>query len=271
VDAVIPAWALDAEAAERNRVAARWPHEVPRDWAFDSDGAGVRVCIVDSGVAAGHERVGGVARAVVPVEREDGAYEVADDDEGDVSGHGTACAGIIRSLAPACEITSVRVLGPDLGGSGGTLLAGLSWAVEEGFDVINLSLSTRKRALASELHEIVDRAYFRGSLVVACAHNLPVESFPWRCASVLSVAGHPGADPFEVHYNATPPVEFYARGVDVEVAWGAQGTIRATGNSFAAPHITGLCARILGARPGLTPFQVKSLLYLTARNVQATA
>ena len=271
MDDAIPAWALDAEAAERNRVPGRWPHPVPREWAFGSDGTGVRVCVVDSGVAAEHERVGGVARAVVPVARGDGEYEIVDDAEGDASGHGTACAGIIRSLAPGCEITSVRVLGPDLGGTGPTLLAGLSWAVDEGFDVINLSLSTRKRALAADLHEIVDRAYFRGALVVACAHNLPVESFPWRYAAVISVAGHPGEDPFEIHYNATPPVEFFARGVDVEVAWGPDGTIRATGNSFAAPHVAGLCARILGSRPGLTPFQVKSLLYLTARNVEAVA
>jgi subtilisin family serine protease len=244
---------------------------VPPDWAYGSDGAGVRVCIVDSGIAASHELVGTVAHAVVPIEREDGEHEIVEDGQGDVSGHGTACAGIIRSLAPACEITSVRVLGPDLGGSAGTLMSGLEWAVDQGFDIINLSLSTRKRALAADLHELVDRAYFGGTLVVACAHNLPVESFPWRYASVLSVAGHAGADPYEVHYNAAPPVEFYARGVDVEVAWGAQGTIRATGNSFAAPHLTGLCARIRGAQPGLTPFQVKNVLYLTARNVQAAA
>ena len=32
-------------------------------------------------------------------------------------GHGTACAGIIRSLAPDAELVSVRVLGTDLRGS----------------------------------------------------------------------------------------------------------------------------------------------------------
>jgi subtilisin len=84
---------------------------------------------------------------------------------------------------------------------------------------------------------------------------------------VLSVAGHAGSDPFEVHTNAEPPVEFFARGVDVEVAWG-DGTLKATGNSFAAPHLSGLCARILARHPGLPVHQVKSLLYLTATNVR---
>ncbi len=58
--------------------------------------------------------------------------------------------------------------------------------------------------------------------------------------------------------------------MDVEVAWTGGGRMVATGNSFAAPHLTGICARILGAHPGLTPFQVKHLLYLTATNVEAT-
>jgi subtilisin len=272
VGSEIPAWALDAEAAEGNRLATAWPHHVTREWAWGgSDGSGVRVCIVDSGIDGHHPHVGGIERAVVPVEGEDGEPLIAEDEAGDVSGHGTACAGIVRELAPGASITSVRVLGPDLAGTATDLLAGLSWAVEQRFDVVSLSLSTRKRSIVPELYHLADEAYFNGTLLVACAHNLPVESFPWRFASVLSVAGHAGRDPFEIHCNATPPVEFYARGVDLEVAWSGGGTITATGNSFATPHVAAVCARIVGAHSGLTPFQVKHLLYLTATNVEAGA
>jgi len=267
----IPAWALDADAAERNRLATAWPHRVTREWAWGgSDGSGTRVCVVDSGIDADHPLVQGVERAVVPIEGADGELELVEDEAGDVSGHGTACAGIIKSLAPGCAITSVRVLGPDLGGAAADLVAGLAWAVEQRFDVISLSLSTRKRAIVPDLHALADDAYFGGSLLIACAHNLPVESYPWRFSSVFSVAGHAGRDPFEIHCNAQPPVEFYARGVDVEVAWSGGSTITATGNSFATPHLAGVCARIRGAHPGLTPYQVKHLLHLTATNVEVT-
>ena len=85
------------------------------------------------------------------------------------------------------------------------------------------------------------------------------------------LAGHAGRDPFEIHCNATPPVEFYARGVDVEVAWSGGTTITATGNSFATPHLAAVCPRIRGAHAGLSPFQVKQLLYLTATNVEVAA
>jgi subtilisin len=44
------------------------------------------------------------------------------------------------------------------------------------------------------------------------------------------------------------------------VGWLGGGTIRATGNSFAAPHIAGVIARILGKHPELTPFQMKTVL-----------
>ena len=62
-------------------------------------------------------------------------------------------------------------------------------------------------------------------------------------------------------------MEFFARGVDVEVGWIGGGTIRATGNSFATPCIAGIAALILGKHPRLTPFQLKTVLYLISTNV----
>jgi subtilisin family serine protease len=53
----------------------------------------------------------------------------------------------------------------------------------------------------------------------------------------------------------------------VEVAWTGGAHIRCTGNSFATPHMSGLCALVLGKHPDLTPFQLKSVLYLTSSNV----
>jgi subtilisin family serine protease len=147
------------------------------------------------------------------------------------------------------------------------LLAGLRWAIEQGFDLVNMSLSTTKRRFATELHELADAAYFRRMTIVASAHNMPVESYPWRFSSVVSVASHDDDDPFVFYANPAPPVEFFARGVDVPVAWLAGESIRATGNSFATPHMTGICALIRAKHPELTPVQLKNVLYLTASNV----
>jgi subtilisin family serine protease len=246
-----------------------WPGEVTREWAWGgATGAGIRVCVLDSGIELDHPLVGPVQRSVAA--RKDGdAVVVEDDADGDLCGHGTACAGIIRSLAPDCELVSVRVLGAGYTGSAGAMLAGLEWAIEQGFDVVNMSLSTTKKQYVDRLHELADIAYFKRTMLVASAHNMPVESFPWRFASVISVGSHELDDPRAFYANPSPPVEFFARGLNLDIAWLGGQTIRATGNSFATPHIAGICALILAKHPELTPFQLKSVLHLTAANVHA--
>ena len=264
----LPAWSLPNDAVDRISLPSTWPERVTRDWAWgDSTGRGARVCILDSGVEAGHPLVGGLEEAVTISVGENDEVLVEEDTEGDVSGHGTACASIVRALAPDCAISSVRVLGANFTGSGGVLLAGLRHAVEQGYDVINMSLSTTKKPFAAVLHELADSAYFRRTVLVASAHNMPVESYPWRFSSVISVGSHEDESPFTVFYNPNPPVEFFGRGVNVDVAWLGGRTIRVSGNSFATPHLSGICALILAKHPELTPFQVKSVLYLTSSNV----
>ncbi len=267
----LPAWSLPRDAVDRIAIPLEWPDRVNRDWALGgSTGKGASVCIIDSGVEPDHPLVGEVDGAVAVTVAEDGELVVEDDEEGDLCGHGTACAGIVRALAPECSLLSVRVLGAGFTGSGPALLGGLKWAVEQGFDVVNMSLSTTKRQFAETLHEIADRAYFGKTMLVASAHNLPVESYPWRFASVISVGSHESPEGLDFFYNPTPPVEFFARGVNVDVAWLGGGQIRVSGNSFATPHISAICTLILSKHPELTPFQLKSVLYLVATNVGGT-
>jgi subtilisin len=267
-DPSLPAWSLPAGSADRIAIGVEWPERVTREWAWGgSTGEGVRVCILDSGIEPNHPLVGEIAGSVAGVKTESGEISFTDDAEGDLCGHGTACAGIVRSLAPKAGIFSVRVLGDGFKGSGPVLLGGLRWAIEQGFDVINMSLSTTRRQFAELLHELADSAYFRRTVLVASAHNMPVESYPWRFSSVISVGSHEEPGPLTYFYNPSPPVEFFARGVGVEIAWLGGGTIRSSGNSFATPHVAAICALVLAKHPELTPFQLKSVLYLTADNV----
>ncbi|MGO9823432.1 MAG: S8 family peptidase [Solirubrobacteraceae bacterium] len=269
-DEELPAWSLDRDEVRAEPQRSDWPLEDPRGWAWGgASGAGVRVCIVDSGVDASHPMVGPVQGAVAVAQDANGELTVAQDPEGDLFGHGTACAAIVRKLAPDCEIHSVRVLGGELTGTGPILLHGLSWAIDQRFEVINLSLSTTKSKFAPELRDLADRAYYRGTVLVASAHNMPVESYPWRFSSVLSVGSHAGNDPFEFYVNPDPPVEFVAPGVDLELAWLEGGTIRATGNSFATPYMAGLAALVLSKHPSMTPFELKTALRAASNNVRS--
>jgi subtilisin len=267
---VKPAWSWQFTPGHLRPVdATAVPFPVTRQWAWaDSTGQGVKVAVVDSGIDPDHPTVGRVAGGVAfdhdPTAP--GGVRVTEGQHADLFGHGTACAGIIRRLAPDAELYSVRVLGQRLTGKGLVFAAGVRWAIEHGMQVVNLSLSTGKREYFALFHELADLAYFRGVMLVGAVNNVPAPSYPSQYASVFSVAANPHTDPFAITYNPAPPVEFGAPGIDLEVAWLDGRTVTATGNSFAAPHVAGLIARILAKHPGLTPFEVKTILRACATN-----
>src|SRR4051812_7531960 len=200
----------------------------------------------------------------VEVDPEGEAVVVEDPEGGDVVGHGTACAGIIHAIAPGAALVSIRVLGADNRGKGRAVEAAVGWAIDAGIEVVNLSLSSRSEALFGVFHDLADRAYFANTVLVCAANNVPGPSYPSLFAAVVSVAAHDVPDPDVWFYNPAPPVEFGAYGVDVDVAWRGGGRIRATGNSFAAPHLAGQAARLRSRYPSATPFEIKALLAATA-------
>ncbi len=270
----LPAWSEPFAADQRDALARVAPFGFfDREAAWGGcDGSGVTVAVIDSGVEASHPDLGGKVVRSVKV-----AFDAADEptiiDEAeatDVVGHGTACAGIIHSLAPAADIVSIRVLGSDNRGKGTLFAAGLEWAIDQGVSVANLSLSSRSESLFSAFHMLADQAYFANVLLVSAANNVAGPSYPSLFAAVVSVAAHDFADPFTYFYNPHPPVEFGALGVDVEVAWKGGGRIVATGNSFAAPHIAGVAALIRSKHPAATPFEIKAILAATATIVDAS-
>ncbi|HSL45433.1 MAG TPA: S8 family serine peptidase [Anaerolineales bacterium] len=273
-DLLRPAWSQDFTPEALQELLAKGPFaEITPEWAWgQSTGKGVRVAVVDSGVEHDHPALGGSVRGGVIIEydaRAKNQHRVrADDKPADVSGHGTACAGIIHSIAPEAEIYSVRVLGRNMGGRAIQFAAGLDWAIENDMQVVNLSLSTSLEEFFGLFHDLADQAYFKNMNLISAVNNIPEPSYPSLYSSVISVAAHEGKDPFTYYYNTKPPVEFGAPGIDVEVAWKDGQYITCTGNSFAAPHIAGITALIRAKHPELTPFQVKTVLLACAANTK---
>jgi subtilisin len=268
-----PAWSEQFTAEAIQQLFSTGPiSALTPEWAFGgSTGRGVRVAVVDSGVEHDHPVLADCVRGGVIVEYDADAenwvrYE-PDDPPSDLSGHGTACAGIIHSLAPDAEIYSVRVLGEDMHGRAIQFAAGLDWAIENGMQVVNLSLSTAKEEYFGLFHDLVDQAYFKNMNIISAVNNIPAPSYPSQYSSVISVAAHAGHDPFTFYYNPLPPVEFGAPGIEIDVAWNNKQYLTCTGNSFAAPHITGIVALIRAKHPEFTPFQVKTVLLACSANM----
>lgn len=240
---------------------------VTREWAWGgATGAGVRVGIIDSGLENAHPMLRGRVVENVTVEMTDDGPRVVPDEPNDLYGHATACGAIILSLAPEVDLVSIRVLGADLRGKGTAFAAGLEWAIQQGLEVCNLSLSSKSESLYPVFHDLADQAYFKSMALVSAANNVPAPSYPSLFSSVFSVAAHAEPDPWRLYHNPSPPVEFGAWGVDVPIAWKDGGSTVATGNSFAAPHVAGLVALIVSKHPGLTPFEIKAILASVADN-----
>lgn len=243
-----------------------WSGIKPENLWEGRTGRGVRVAVVDSGIDTEHPDLKGKVKESVEIVTEDGHLGFRPSTSGDQAGHGTACAGIITSVAPDVDLYSVKVLGPQGSGSGEMFLVGLDYAIKQKFHVINLSLGTTKREYFAPVHDLLDRAYQAGCIIVAAANNLPYPSFPSIfSSSVISVVKRTGEDPFNFAFRYGQVIEMVAPGVEVKTTWPGGGYRQLTGNSFACPYIVGIVALIKEAYPDVTPFQVKSILFSIAQ------
>ncbi len=181
----------------------------------------MRVAVVDSGIDGDHPMVGGVAQYVA-IDRDDSTETgvcFIPGTHDDLYGHGTACAAIIRQVAPEVELVSVRVLRDDLKGSAAAFAFGVEWCIEEGVDIINLSMSTASERWADTFWDLVDLATYRGVVLVAAMNNERKRTIPSEFSGVFSVACAPGTDREGIWCNPQGPAEWGAAGIDVDVAW----------------------------------------------------
>lgn len=233
-------------------------------------GKGVDIAIIDSGVDANHPKLFGKVIESVEAFSEHKRVLFTPSSAGDSAGHGTACAGIISAIAPDARLYSIKVLGAGGAGDGQAFLAGLEYAIKHKIRLINLSLGTTKPQFFAPLHDLLDRAYQAGCIVVAAANNLPQPSFPSVfSSSLISVSKSEDTNPFNFGFKFGEVIELTAPGVNVQTTWLNNGFRSLTGNSFACPNIVGIIALLLETYPNLTPFQVKSLLYSIALKNEA--
>ena len=237
-------------------------------------GEGVKVCVVDSGIERGllEERFRARGQEIAPIEGAlfaPGRPEPLPYDGRQSSPHGTTVADVVLSVAPRARLFSADVFGPQGSCEVETVVRALHWAVEVwGCRVVNLSLGVPEQRLQPvqrryQLLRAVEDAYFKDVLVVAAAHNEHplTHSYPAMFAPPLvSVDKGPFDDPLQFAYELHERIEFQARGRGYLGPFAAEPA-----TSWAAPHLSGIAARLLSLRPGLKPFELKTLLYWLSR------
>ena len=163
----------------------------PQGWDLSTGSAAVTIAIVDTGVDLSHPDL---ASKIVP------GYDFVNSDSlpQDDNGHGTHVAGIaaaignngtgIAGVSWGARIMPVKVLDLSGNGSFADVAAGMTWAVDHGAQVINLSLGGTSSS--SVLQDAVDYAYANNVTVVAAAGNSGSNFvlYPARSPHVIAVA-----------------------------------------------------------------------------------
>lgn len=240
-------------------------------------GQGVVVGIIDSGVDRSVLEEKFRERGT-PIQRIEGAIFRPDKpdpvpyDGRQSAPHGTTVADIILTLAPEVKLYSADVFGPHGGSEVETVIRALHHAIDVWkCKIVNLSLGVPEHRLQQvqrrmQFQRAIEEAYFRDVLVFAAAHNEhPVtRSYPAAFAPpLISVDKGLFDDPFQFAYRLRDQIEFQAH------SRGYLGPFaREPATSWATPHLAGIAARILSLRPGLKPFEIKTILYWLFRSTE---
>ncbi|AUH43955.1 type VII secretion-associated serine protease mycosin [Streptomyces sp. CMB-StM0423] len=251
-------------------------------------GEGVTVAVLDTGVDASHPDLTGQV-----LDGKDFVGFGARRGDDSWARHGTAMAGIIAAhghgpgaaegvtgVAPDAKILPVRVILEDGDAQrgkaretrGSALADGIRWAVDNGADVINLSLGDDSKSAHPEPGEdaAVQYALRKGVTVVSSAGNSGEKgdriSYPAAYPGVIAVTAvdrtGARAEFSTKHWYATVS----APGVDVAIADPDRTYYEGWGTSAAAAFVSGVTALVRAANPDLTPWQIRDLLRDTAQD-----
>jgi subtilisin family serine protease len=247
-----------------------------------ASGRGVRVAVVDSGIDASHPWLATATIVHHQVERVVDSLRVVEGSPSDLSGHGTACAGIIHRMVPEAGIVDLRVLDSNGHCSRDALLVALRHCVKERYEVVNLSLGVdvprsqplrpSDNAAILELYEIADAAYTRGVVLIAAGPNVAAfRTYPGKSKSLIGVGRAPFAEPEMLRSMVTADYEIVAPGENVLAPALGGGERRWTGTSFAVPHVAAHVARIRAGDTDLPIEGIKASLHALARSASVAA
>ncbi|MFE5817359.1 S8 family serine peptidase [Streptomyces sp. NPDC056479] len=257
---------------------AQWPltvYDAEKVWKT-SQGAGVTVAVIDSGVDASHPDLTGQVLAGKD-------FTSAGDPHKDDDGHGTGMASLIAGhghgmnnssgvmgLAPKAKILPVRT-----GQNGDKLVtedwvAGVRYATDQGAKVINLSLNDSTAYPGSKAAKAIAYAQSKDVVVVAGAGNDAGNvNYPAALPGVVAVSAVDQGLNFWTKSN-TGNVTVAAPGVETPQAdpTSSSGYVVANGTSGSTAYVSAIVALLRSKYPDLTAGQIINRLIKSASFLQ---
>ena len=246
---------------------------IPSAWNSNFTGKGVKVAVIDSGIAI-HQDLK-IAGGVSTVD-----YTTSYHDD---QGHGTHVAGIIaarnngfgvKGVAYDTELYAVKAFNQDGEAYLSDIVQGINWSINNDIDIINLSSGSEENSAI--FHSTIDKAYTSGLLIVAAAGNDGAYDglddsvdFPARYSSVIGVGAVNRYSKRASFSSTGPAVEIAAPGVEILSTYVGNEYAYLSGTSMAAPFVTGELALLKQAYPGLTNKELRRVLTELTQDIGA--
>lgn len=211
----------------------------------------IKTAIVDTGIDVSHPDLKDNIKGGMSAVQYTASYN-------DDNGHGTHVAGIVAALdntigiigvGPKINLYAVKVL--DRRGSGylSDVIEGLDWAINNGIQVVNMSLGASANVLSFQ--EAVQRVNAAGIVQVAAAGNSGGSViYPAAYPEVIAVSATDDTDTIASWSSRGPEVDLAAPGVSIYSTYKGSGYKTISGTSMASPHVAGSAALVLNTLIG---------------------
>ncbi|WP_103528422.1 S8 family peptidase [Streptomyces sp. SM12] len=270
----------------------------PDAWDAGYDGTGVTIAVLDTGMDADHGDFDGkitAARNFTDAPDTDDPYGHGTHVASIAAGTGDRSDGTYRGVAPGAELVNAKVLNDDGGGMESWIIAGMEWAIDEGSQIVNMSLGGWAGTEIDPMEEAVDQlSADTGALfVVAAGNSGPGErtiDSPGSADAALTVGSTTKSDEISDFSGVGPRLrggvlkpDMAAPGQDIGAAAAAgsiierdgdpvaDGYVSISGTSMATPHVAGAAAILLQKNPDWTGEQLKSVLVSSALGLDGYA
>jgi subtilisin family serine protease len=246
-----------AETPDDPHFASQWALPkiaAPLSWDLSKGSPNAPVAVLDTGVELAHPDLAGQLLPGFD-------FVNGDTDPSDDHGHGTRMIGIVAArqnnalgvsgIAPDSQILPGKVMGSDGTGLYGDVADGITWAVDQGARVINLSLVGT--APSSVLQSAIDYATANGVITVASSGNWGTDdpAYPAAFDDVVSVGATGDNDVRSSFSNYGASLDVMAPGASILTTTLNAGYTGSTGTSPAAAHASATLALLLAAEPGI--------------------
>ncbi|KIL46699.1 methionine adenosyltransferase [Jeotgalibacillus alimentarius] len=236
--------------------------QAPSLWESDLTGHGVKIGIIDSGIAAHNDlRIAGGASFV--------SYTTSYRDD---NGHGTHVTGIasaldnqigIKGIASGADIYALKAFDHTGTGTLSSMIAALDWAVKNEMDIVNMSLGSEYDSSAAR--RAIEQAEAEGVLMIASSGNNGQKSghkvsYPAAYPETIAVGAVDRNRNYASFSSVGTAVDLVAPGTDIGSTYLNERYVRMSGTSMAAPYVTGAAALLMEKYPAADSQWIKEQL-----------